>query len=250
MFTRLYLAFTILLLIIPSCFAQSPGRDTAREKVITDQLESIAPSAVADFKTATTAMDSGNYAEAVRLYEAVRMKAPAFDPVLRRLGTSLVLQGKVGAGLDLLEQAVAKNRSPENLISLAGYLANPGEGKQGTKEQRWRAYSLALEADQKHTNNDADYQILLAQLAGEFNQNDIYRRATEKLVATHPELMVTHYFSAHLAAYDGHWITAENEIKKAESMGLPHAAAQEFLDSGVHAQASIWRYSIYSSILV
>ena len=85
MFTRLYLVLTILLLTVPTCLAQPPGRDMTREKVITDQLTAIEPGAVEDFKAATTAMDSGNYGEAVRLYEAVRMKAPEFDPVLRRL---------------------------------------------------------------------------------------------------------------------------------------------------------------------
>ena len=230
--------------------AQTVERDAAREKVITDELQAIAPDAVADFRAGTAAMDAANFPEAARLFEAVRLKAPAFDHVLRRLGTSLVLQGKVDPGMDLLEQALAQNRSPENLTSLARYLAWPAEGQQGTREQKWRAYSLALEANQKQTTNDPDYLILLAQLAGEFEQFDIFRRATQRLVATHPELMQAHYFNALLAAYDGKWITAENEIRKAESMGLSQAAVQEFLDSGVQTQARIWRYSLYALSVV
>ncbi len=98
-----------------------------KENIIWEQLKVIAPGTVDDFKAATTAMDAGNYDEAVRLYEAVRKKAPEFDPELRRLGTSLALKGDLSAGLDLLEQAVQKNRTPENLISLANFLAYPGE---------------------------------------------------------------------------------------------------------------------------
>jgi membrane protein implicated in regulation of membrane protease activity len=178
-------------------------------------------------------------------------KAPTSDHVLRRLGTSLVLDGKVPDGLNLIEKAVERNRSPENLFSLASALAYPGLNGQGTREQKWRAYTLVLEADQlPKAGDDADYQLLLAQLALEFEQVDIFRRATEKLVATHPELMPTHYFNAILAATDEKWLTAENEIKKAESMGLPHEAAQEFLDSGVHTRASVWRYAIYAAGLV
>ena len=152
--------------------------------------------------------------------------------------------------MPLLEQALEKNRSSENLISVAHFLANPAPDLQGTREQRWRAYSLALEADQKQTDNDPGYTVLLASLAGEFNQMDIFRRATEKLVATHPELMATHYFNAILAAEDSKWLTAESEIRKAESMGLDPQAVQTFLDSGVQTQARIWRYSLYAVALV
>lgn len=254
MLRRFYLVLAVSFLIIGTSMAQSNSQSTAkaterepaREKVITDQLQAIAPSAVADFKAGTAAMDSGDFPEAARLFDAVRLKAPSFDHVLRRLGTSLVLQGKVDEGMDLIEQAVGQNRSPENLISLAGFLARPAEDKQGTRDQKWRAYSLALEADQKQTTNDPDYMILLADLAAEFDQLDIFRRATEKLVATHPELTQTHYFSALLAAHDEKWMAAEKEIRKAQSLGLSPEAVQAFLDSGVRTQARIWRYSLYA----
>src|SRR5258706_3291058 len=163
MLRRFYLVLAVSMLIDATSAApsnaqsnsQADERDPARERVITDQLQAIAPSAVADFKAGTAAMDVGNYAEACRLFDAVRLKAPAFDHVLRRLGMSLIEQGKLDEGFDLLEQALAQNRSPENLTGLARYLAWPGEGKQGTREQKWRAYSLTLEADQKQTTNDA-----------------------------------------------------------------------------------------------
>jgi Zn-dependent protease with chaperone function len=251
MLPRLCLFLTVIALLAAAAYSQTPSRDLQKESILWEQLKAIAPGAVDDFKAATAAMDSANYDEAVRLYQAVSKKAPDYDPAIRRLGWSLVLQGKVPEGLDFLEKAVAKNRSAENLFALASCLAYPGENKSGTKEQKWRAYSLILETEQlPKLSDDGEYDALLGQLALEFQQVDIFRRATEKLSATHQELTVTHYYSALLAANDENWMTAENEIKKAESMGLPHDVAQEFLDSGVRSQASFLRYSIYAISLV
>ncbi|MDQ2855892.1 MAG: tetratricopeptide repeat protein [Acidobacteriota bacterium] len=251
MFRRFFMALPFLLLCLVGVRAQQNERDMKYEQTIWDQLQAVAPSAVEDFKAATVAMDAGNYAEAVRLYEDVHKKAPDLDTVLRRLGTSLALQGNLPSGLEFLEQAVAKRRSPENLYSLAHFLAFPAAGKSGTRDQKWRAYSLMLEADPlPKTGDDGEYEVLLGGLAMEFDQTDVFRRVTERLVAKHPELMQTHYFNALLAALDERWVTAEREIKKAESMGLPHDVTQEFLDSGVHTQARIWRYSGYGLVLV
>lgn len=251
MLPRICLFLTFITILAATASSQTPSRDLQRESIIWEQLKVIAPETIDDFKAATSAMDSGNYDEAVRLYQAVNKKAPDYDPVMRRLGWALVLQGKVPEGLAFLEKAVAKSRSAENLLALASCLAYPGENKSGTREQKRRAYSLILEAERLPKNgDDADYQALLGELALEFEQVETFRRATEKLVATHQDLMVTHYFSAILAANDEKWLTAEDEIKKAESMGLPHEVAQAFLDSGVHSQASVWRYSIYAAFPV
>jgi tetratricopeptide (TPR) repeat protein len=251
MLKRLFVLLAIVLFSSLCVSAQQDERDLKYEQAIWDQLKATAPGAVEDFKAGTVALDAGNYAEAVRLYQVVYKQAPDLDFVLRRLGTSLALQGNLQSGLEFLEQAVAKKRSPENLYSLAQFLAFPAEGKNGTRDQKWRAYSLMLEADPlPKTGDHGEYEVLLGELAIQFDQTDIFRRVTERLVAKHSELMQTHYFNALLAAFDEKWMTAESEIKKAESLGLPHQVAQEFLDSGVHTQASIWRYSGYGLVLV
>src|SRR6185503_8865612 len=79
---------------------------------------------------------------------------------------------------------------------------------------------------------------------------DDFRRATEQLANKHPQSVAAHYYSAILAAYDEKWITAEKEIKVAQSLGLPSEIAQQFLDSGVHTRARVWQYLIYSLYLV
>jgi hypothetical protein len=46
------------------------------------------------------------------------------------------------------------------------------------------------------------------------------------------------------------WITAEQEIKVAQSLGLAPEVAQQFLDSGVQTRARVWHYLYYSLYLV
>jgi tetratricopeptide (TPR) repeat protein len=251
MLRKLFISVAILLLSTTVAFTQQDARDMKYEQMIWDELSTIAPDAVEEFKAGTTALDSENFAEAVRLYGIVHQKAPEFDHALRRLGTSLALQGDLESGLKYLEQAVAKKRSPENLYRLATFLAFPGEGKTATHDQKRRAYVHTLAAESLPKSSDeGQYDVLLAELALEFNETNVYRRATGNLVAKHPELMQTHYYNALLAAYDEKWVTAENEIKRAESMGLSHETTQQFLDSGVHTRASVWRYSEYALYLV
>lgn len=206
---------------------------------------------MADFKAATEAMDAQDYEKAVTLYRAVHEKAPEFDANLRRMGGCLVATGKIDSGFAFMEKAVAIRRSPENLISLAQSLAYPGVGKEGTKEQKTRAYILVKEANRSPQRpNDPDYLMLQAQLAMDLDRIDDFRHATEQLVAKHPQLMATHYFNAILAAYDEKWITAEQEIKVAQSLGLSPEIAQAFLDSGVQTRARVWHYLMYSLYLV
>ena len=249
----MFKATSLLLLLIlygSSTQAQQQGRDMEKEKAIWAELETRAPKSVADFKAATEAMDAQDYEKAAELYQKVHQKAPDFDAVLRRLGGCLVQTGKTESGFAFMEQALEIRRSPENLISLAQSLAYPGGGKEATKQQKSRAYELVKEANRSRQNQDPDFLVLQAQLAMDLDKIDDFRHLTEQLVAKHPQLMPTHYFNAILAAYDEKWITAEQEIKLAQSLGLAPEVAQQFLDSGVQTRARVWRYLTYSLYLV
>lgn len=241
------LSFFAMLLLAPLVFAQTRERDVEKEKIILQQLQSVAPSTVNDFKAATEALDRDDFKEAVRLYELVLKKAPDFDVVYRRLGTSLVYLGKVKEGMAMLEKAVQKKNSAENLNNLAQLLAYPGPNKDGSKADKERALSLALIAyHEKRDEDDPSYPFLVAQLSIDLNNNKVFREVTENIVKKYPDQMGTHYFAAVLAAFDEDWIKAEEEIKKAESLGFPADAAREFLQSGVHSRATVWRYVYYS----
>lgn len=251
MSAKIALLLALLSTFALAAVAQTRARDEEKEKQIWNQLNQIAPEAVEDFKAATVAMDSDNNDEAIQKFGSVLKKAPDFDPALRRLGFSLARAGQVDSGVEFVEKAVQSNRSPENLIGLAQTLAYPNETTEGSKQQKLRAYALAKEADRLQKNgDDPDYKTLVAQLALDLEKIDDFRAATQQLVAKYPDLMVSHYFNAILAAIDEKWTTAESEIKKAESLGLPHEVAQKFLDSGVHSRATVWRYLIYALCLV
>jgi len=250
--TQLPLVVLLLATLISTSFAQQPQeRDLKKEAAIWEQLKLVAPAELENFKLATIAMDTNKFDVAVKLYEGVMLKAPEFDPVIRRLGICLVLSGKIEEGLGLLQYAVSKNRSPENLISLAQALAYPSEKQQGTKEQKQQAMLLVAEAMKSPAvGNDPSYPVLLGQLALELDNLDRLREATTKLVAEHQDLMITHYLNAIVAATDERWLTAESEIHKAESLGLPHEEAQKFLDSGIASNARVWHYAYYALGLV
>jgi hypothetical protein len=246
----LLLAFVCLCLLAPLTPAQEPGRDMKKEAVLWEKLKAISPNSVDTFKQATEAVDKGDFAEAARLYAEVHKKAPDFDPLLRRYGYSLITIGKRLEGQALLEKAVAKNQSPENLGALASALAYQ-EGRQASKEELNRALVLAKQAfDINLDNDDPDYAIMLAQIAIELNREKELRDAVRTLALYHPNRMETHYYKAIIAATDGRWLEAEEEVKKAESLGLPHAAAVALLDTGIGSRATVWRYAYYSLFLL
>src|ERR1041385_3029369 len=174
----------LLLLLSGSIAYAQPARDMAKEQAIWAELETSAPQSLADFKAATEAMDAEHYDQAIELFLKVRQQAPKFDPVLRRLGGSLVATGKTEDGFRFLREALAIRRSPENLISLGQSLAFPA-GKEGTSQQKQEAYALIREANRLAPNYAAG-MVLQAQLAMDLNNLDEFRHATEQLVARHP----------------------------------------------------------------
>lgn len=251
MISRFVFALALLMFVGPATLAQQTRRDPAREQVFVNELEGIAPLAVEDFKAGTTAMDADRFEEAAQYFDAVRKRAPEFDPALRRLGYCLVSQGKIAEGIDHIQHALKIKRSPENLSSMAQALAYPTSNQEGTADQKEQAFALMIEADSlANTLNDPSYAGLLAQLALETGHEDVFRRTTAKLVTTHPELMIAHYFNAIVAADDEQWSKAEDEIRKAESLGLPSEAAAKFLGSGIHTRVLVWRYFGYALGLI
>ena len=251
MITRFVLPLLTIVLLVSSALAQPAGRDLKKEEVIWNELKDVAPGEVEHFKAATEAMDADKFDEAIKLYSAVLTTAPNFDHAIRRLGLTVTASGNVDEGIQLIRQALAKRRSPENLLGLARVLAYPAEGKQGTKQQKEEALILMSEAvDKPGAKNDQDYAAFLGQLALDLDRIEPLRKATNKLMAENPELAVSHYFNAIVAATDEEWLKAEAEIQKAESLGLPHEVVQAFLDSGVGSRAKVWHYVYYSVVLV
>jgi Zn-dependent protease with chaperone function len=240
----------LLLLTATAVVAQTALRDTARERRIEQQLEAVAPAAVPSFKAATAAMDRKDYANAARLFEEVVRQAPRFSPALRRRGISLAESGQRDAGRRSIEEALAIERSPENLISLAELLFTPVNGQEPSWTLSEQALALAQEASRKMRDDaDSSYLAVTAQIALFLQRPKDFREATVALAARFPDEMSTHYFSAILAAMEGDWIRAEGQIKEAQRRGLPPEEVTAFLKSGVARRAMIQRlmpYSLYA----
>ncbi len=239
---------TLICLLVLISFAQPDRkqRDPEKEKKIVEELAAIAPKAVETYKAATVAFDKPDYPEAARLYEAVLKQAPDWDVIYRRLGASKFGVGETTEGMALLETAVQKKASPENLISLAEFLMDSDKDKKAARNNLSRAYELAKRARDLNGGKDADYLALLAQLSLMADHDSVFRETTKVLVEKFPDEMVTHYFNGIRAAMDEDWITSENEIKKAQSLGLPAEEAERILSSGIHSQATVWRYLWYT----
>ncbi|HYE75674.1 MAG TPA: M48 family metalloprotease [Blastocatellia bacterium] len=243
MFRLFRLFLTLLLLFCPVLvFAQQNERDMEKEKTYWQQLEKLAPKSVATFKAATEAMDKEDYKTAAQLYELVLKQAPGFDVVYRRLGLSLTRIGRSSDGRALIETAIEKNPSPENLISLAQVLSFPGQGLSPSFEDKQKALQLAKQALAAYRGNDPSYAMIVAQTALDLENIFEFREAVKDLQAKHPNEMQTHYYSAILAAYNNDWTVAEKEIKLAQSLGLPPEDAKVFLDSKPITPTTIWTY--------
>ncbi|HSE37432.1 MAG TPA: M48 family metalloprotease [Blastocatellia bacterium] len=221
-----------------------------KEELIWQKLQSVAPQSVETFKAATAALDEGDYEKSAKLYEEVFKKAPDFDPVMRRLGLSLIEGWRRPEGIALLERAIEKNRSPENLISLAQHLSYIDEERKGSRQDIERALTLAKEAARAASGNDPSYWSLVAQLSLELDREQDLREATKMLNKQYPGVIATHYFSAIVAAVDEDWIKSEDEIRKAQSLGLPAEVANQILASGIHTKATVWRYAYVTLYLI
>ena len=229
-------------LVASLAFAQAPTRSAETEERIEQQLEGIAPKAVLAFHQATVALDAKDYATAARLYREVLGLAPAFSPALRRLGGALAAAGQVAEGLTFAEAAVQRERSPENLVSLATVLVTPVQGTALPRTTSERALALAKEARTRAGSGvDASYLATEAQIALFAQQYGDFREASRQLDDRFPGEMVTHYFGAIRAALDEDWTRAVREIREAEQLGLPHQDAARFLDSGVGLRANVRR---------
>ena len=234
---RYWLVLSCVLFVSTGFAAIAGKRDRAREEPIEAELQRIAPKLVPTFVSATMAMDTGNYADAEKLFGEVTGGAPAFDPAMRRLGTCLAQLGRQAEGLEWVERAVKTNRSAANLISLAQVLAFQKDAT-ASKAQLFKALGLIRECHGKpNGGDDLDVWAMEAQLDLQLDELIGARHAVTEMNARFPDAMVTHYYTAIIAAVAEEWSKAADEIDEAERKGLDHATAQRFLESGVRTHA-------------
>jgi Zn-dependent protease with chaperone function/tetratricopeptide (TPR) repeat protein len=207
-------------------------------------LQAVAPGQVENFRAATKAMDENRYGECVRLFDLVLGEAPEFIPALRRSGLCLAFAGKRAEGIARLEQAVQKQRTPDNLISLAQGLAGRAP-HEGTREEKERALAAVVAANQAFQGkDDPSFALVQAHLALELNRAGEFRQAARQLARDYGGLMETHLFLGILANFDGNTEKAEKELEIAKKMGLSPQAADQVMNGG-SAKAWIWARRVF-----
>ena len=230
------LSFSAILLLILATIGSSqvqtetPGRDPVREEPYLKDLQKIAPMSVETFKTATQSLDSGDAAKAVTLYNEVLLKAPNFEPAIRRLGYALVATGKRSEGIAMLQKTVDMNRSADNLLGLASSIVSPGIDQYVPPESEvQRALTLAEESVKIGDGKDPDAIALVAQLALSTEMIDTFNRSVSQLRDKYPNELSTHYFYSLKLANDGDIDSAIIELRKAEALGFSHDEASQMI---------------------
>ncbi|MDD4972443.1 MAG: M48 family metallopeptidase [Paludibacter sp.] len=239
---------TLLILFLVSfnlIQGQNNHRDIQKELKLDKQLESIDPSLVETFNAGTKAMDANNPALADSLFTIVYLKAPAFDPVLRRLGTVRIDQGKTIEGITLCKKAVEINKSAFNILSLAYcYMVDKDSANLS------KALTLLKNAEQLPDGNDISILSYLAQVSLQQDQIIEVRQAVDKMKRLYPGDMLTLYYSAMLSANDKKWFRAKKEILLAQKAGLPADTVDQFLNSGVNSEILQLKIEIYFAVIV
>ncbi|MEK7833751.1 MAG: tetratricopeptide repeat protein, partial [Acidobacteriota bacterium] len=219
-----------LLLASTAAFAQSE-RNQEREKTYWQQLEKIAPKAVENFKAATKAWDAKDNAKAAQLFGEVIKQAPDYDVAIRRLGMTYVELGRYDEGKALVTRVYEKNPSPDNSIAMARVLIFQGPGKSPTQQHKERALTLMVNAVKNANDDDPSDAFFTAQVAADLNKTKEFLEIQSMLSKKFPNRWETHYFNGVAAATLENWSQAEEEIKRAESLGMPAEAAAEVLAS-------------------
>jgi Zn-dependent protease with chaperone function len=212
-----------LLLAVSLAFAQVVQRDPAEEAPYIEELQKLAPKAVDAFKTGTEKLDSGNPQDAIPLFNDVLKQAPNYDPAMRRLGYALVETGKRQDGLAMIQKALDRNRSADNLTGMAyALMSSDKSGPQPSTSDSERALSLVEEASKLKNGSDPQALAMIAELSLDTNKIDKFNATVGQLRAKFPDLVQTHYFNGIKLANDGDFDRAIAEIKIAESIGFPH----------------------------
>jgi Zn-dependent protease with chaperone function len=244
--TPLFFVSTVLLLscLLGGCASQpvepapyQSTRDPGLEQSLADELKAINPEAVPFFQKGTSAMDAGDNDTAALMFQQVIAMAPNFSAAYRRLGSvDLSYPDRLEQAIALERKAVEIDSNSYNQGSLAWALL-----KRGTPSDEKEAFDLASAAV-KLTPDDEFALVILMMTSGSLNNLPVLRQTSEHLLEVVPNQPFAHYYIGVLAAVDGKWEKAEQELLLSQRLGMPAEAVQSALNSGVTRNVLLIRF--------
>ena len=240
---RLLMSFMMLCGFASNSYAATQQSVTKDDAVLVDQLRRINPNVVGAFKDGLERMRAKDYRAAAAQFQKVVNGAPTFEDAYNRLATCLTSSGNLEQAITTMAKAVELNRSYENLMNLALLETFSDGSRKATPETQQRALRLMMEANRK--KSDASMLFVTASLAMQLKQHQEFSEVTQQMMRDFPEKPESHYLNAILAASNGEWKIAEEEIRRAGDFGVPPETVRQFLDTGVHRRGNEWRYATY-----
>jgi Zn-dependent protease with chaperone function len=190
------------------------------EKRATAELAAQAPSAVSVWSEANEARGRGDFARASELYARVRQLAPRFVHALRRqCGAEAQLNHRSQA-LALCRQALARERSPENLAALALVLAGINEDTKPTAAERAQAVSLAKQATEQ-LPDDFVVQATLCEVAIPAQDMAALKRCSQAVARIAPDQPAGPIFQFVVALSEQRFADARGLLDRARALGAP-----------------------------
>jgi len=216
------------------------GTETLSEfdRRITTEIERQDPEAARLFREANLARENGEREKAAALYEDVAKRLPNNPHASRRLAGEKLEMGDRAAALELSRQALALDRTPENLVNMANALATGVQRSTPSAAQLDEALTLAREAIAMQP--DEFGYLAIAQIALTKDDLDLLSEATGKLKQIAPDSISTHIVDAIFQASNDDFDAAYRALGRAKELGLPDEDYDHYRTSFRNAQP-LWK---------
>jgi Zn-dependent protease with chaperone function len=206
--------------VILVCTAVSGSAETLTDfdAKLLQQLTALDRGAAESWQHANAARAAEQHQVAVELYADVVQRVPAFVHALRRQAGEELRLGNRPLALKHAREAVAIDRSAENLAMLGEALVIVKDGQPSAAELE-EAKKVATEAVKLKPKDDYAHGVL-AQVAIQANDLDTLKRETETLEAIDPKAFQTHMLRVSVAASEGDWDGSFAALDRAHRLGL------------------------------
>lgn len=235
----------LLLLLLPLAARAvgTPPPPDAFDLRIAAELSARSPEAAALFARANAARAKGGHAEASRLYGEVLALVPDFVHAQRRQAMEELEMGRRDRALVLLRDALARDRSAQNLGALARVLVVGKVPADTAEALRLSREAVTLAPEDRHVVQGA------AGVALEGNDLPLLTECCQRLEALAPDDYRTWYLRGVELASRGRVDDALAALRKSRALGLPEAAFRE-VSRAFEGARPLWRKVVDPGLVV